>query len=245
VTRRSFASTYEEEKTHWWHRARRRIIIEFIQNILDEPSNKRILDIGCGVGTLLSYLKTFGDAVGVDVSESAITEALKRDPELSVAVCDYPESPIPWGGQFDLVLILDVLEHIENDLKSLQALHDILSVDGHVLITVPAYPLLWSMHDEWHHHFRRYTKASLLKVVTEANLDVVMVTYFNTLLALPAMVIRILGKILRKAKPESDVKPVFQPLNAILNLSFGLEKHILRHLTLPCGMSIAVVARKR
>ena len=99
-------------------------------------------------------------------------------------------------NEYDLVALLDVLEHVPDDLGSLRAIHRRLKPGGALLLTVPANPWMWSAHDAAHHHFRRYTKKQLEELFLRSGLEIELLSYFNTLLYPLIAAARIAGKLL-------------------------------------------------
>lgn len=151
---------------------------------------------------------------------------------------------IPFApGQFDVVTAFDVLEHVEQDVASLARLGEQLSRDGRLIITVPALPWLWSKHDETHHHFRRYTKASLTGALKRAGLEPVRVSYFNTLLFPLIAGLRLARKAFGIAESADDTMPG-PATNALFRTVFGLEAHIIGRVNLPVGVSLLAVAKR-
>ncbi len=146
-------------------------------------------------------------------------------------------------GRFDLVAAFDVLEHVDDDLASLRALHDQLRPGGSALITVPAFDFLWSRHDERHHHKRRYTGAKLRRRASSVGLVPVVMTYFNSLLFPLITGVRLGKKILRLEDAEDEAMPP-APFNGILCRLFASERHLMGRVRLPFGVSLLMVARK-
>lgn len=145
------------EDRHWWFVGRRQILSRVIAGIPLPPS-ACILEAGCGSGGNLEMLSQFGQVWAMERSEIALPLARAR----GIAIVEEGELPhrIPFGSQqFDLIALLDVLEHLDEDTAALEALIQRLKPSGYMVITVPAYPWLWSAHDELNHHKRRYTAA--------------------------------------------------------------------------------------
>lgn len=226
------------DQTHWWYVARRRILADLIAREIKPPSRARILEIGCGTGHNFPVLDKFGsvEALEVDAPARAIASA-----RLGYPVGDAPLPGLPGvpDASYDLIALLDVLEHIEGDLAALSSIKAKLKPGGRILITVPANAWMWSAHDTVHHHFRRYNPASLRKVAGEAGLKVDLLTHFNTLLFPLAAAVRIAGKLTRREDADDAQPPA--PLNAIFTGLFGLERHLIGRVPLPFGVSLAAV----
>ena len=226
------------DQTHWWYVARRRILADLIAREIKPPSRARILEIGCGTGHNFPVLEKFGSVEALEVDAPARAIASER---LGYPVGDAPLPDLPGvpDASYDLIALLDVLEHIEGDLAALASIKAKLKPGGRILITVPANEWMWSAHDTVHHHFRRYNPASLRKVAGEAGLKVDLLTHFNTLLFPLAAAVRIAGKLTNREDADDAQPPA--PLNAIFTGLFGLERHLIGRVPLPFGVSLAVV----
>lgn len=227
---------------HWWFVARRRILETIIRS-LDVPEPRNILEVGCGMGGNLPMLKGLGQVTGIEADEPA-RDWVGRHLGIAVHAGQLPDRlQLPPGARFGLVCLLDVLEHVEDDVGSLHALGEVLETKGKILITVPAYQWLWSAHDESLHHFRRYTASQLRKVAERAGLRVARISYFNTLLFPLAVLARFASTATgRKGLAGNDLPPRW--INGFFRRIFASEACVLKHASLPFGVSIvAVLAR--
>ncbi len=161
VVESSYSRQYHDLwQNHWWWQARHRVIMGKLEKLLGGRGAEKpvLLDIGCGGGWAFA-----------DFSKLAEVYGLEPDPELAGSLPEWRSRIAckPFGPhvrtvrQYDVVLMLDVLEHIADDAGALTNLHNYLKPGGCLLLTVPALPALWSVHDEVNHHFRRYTFAGL------------------------------------------------------------------------------------
>jgi len=235
---------YRAEDIHWWFRARRRVLNAVLEP-LARPGGLDIVDMGCGTGGMLPLLTRFGRVTGVDASAAAREYCARRG---------FPRvlSPGEWEGReerYDLITAFDVVEHVEDDIGFLAGLRRRLAPGGSLLVTVPAYPFLWSVFDEMNHHQRRYTRGSLRRSLALGGLRVDRISHFNTLL-LPAVmasrtVEKIAGRPLRTPQErERALARWFRvgPMNGALEAVFASERHWLRHGNLPVGSSILALA---
>jgi hypothetical protein len=142
-----------------------------------------------------------------------------------------------------MIAVLDVVEHIEDDVAALEAMAKRLKPGGTILITVPAHQWMWSAHDVVNHHKRRYSKATLIAALERAGLKWRKLGYFNSLLFPAAVAARLAGKI--TGKDDSDDSPPAKPLNAIFEKIFGLERHLVGRVPLPPGLSLIVLAQPK
>jgi SAM-dependent methyltransferase len=233
------------EDTHWWWRARREIIARVIEQYSppSERNDRRVLEVGCGTGANLSMLAGFGDVLGAESDSEAITHLRrKHGQQFSVVQHAIPE---PLSGQFDILGLFDVLEHIEDDGAALRWVAAQLKPGGIAVITVPAFPFLWTEHDEAAHHFRRYTPAALKRIVPK-ELEILHATCFNSLLFAPVAAVRLTARLLpkryRPRKTQMQQPP--RPVNWLFYRLFRLERHLAARMWSPFGVSILAVLRR-
>jgi ubiquinone/menaquinone biosynthesis C-methylase UbiE len=229
------------ENEHWWYRSRRNLIHSLLQSLRKEHgSSLTILDIGCGTGQLMKELEAYGTVTGIDISERAVAYCKERG--LSPDVGSADKLPYP-DNFFDTVVIMDVLEHLENDSLGAQELLRVLKTGGTAIITVPAFMFLWSVTDELSNHYRRYTRKELVNLLQKNGLIIKRTTYFNTLLFPAIAAIRIIVRLLGiQMKSENHVGGSL--INKILYGVFSSEIRLLSYLSFPAGVSILAVAKK-
>lgn len=244
------------EQRHWWFAARRKILDKLIST-LSLPADAQILEAGCGTGGNLAMLARHGRVFGMEENAHALELAtakgaalaipLKRRldaeslPLVQIAAGRLP-APIPFTGQmFDLIALLDVLEHLDEDAATLRALRARLKPGGWLLITVPAYPWLWSRHDELHHHKRRYVAHGLRAVMEGAGYRVQYMSYFNTWLFPLIAAARLVN--LAGGKSNGDLSMPNTFTNALLTKIFASERWLLGQVALPVGVSLLALAR--
>ena len=229
--------TLAVEDRHWWYRGRRRIVLDAVRS-LSLPSRPHILDAGCGSGRNLVELASFGDVVGLEPSTRGAEVARARGVG-EVVVAGIDAMPFE-DSRFDLITCLDVLEHIEDDLGALRELRRVARPGGILLITAPAYPRLWSSHDELNRHCRRYTRRVLLGRAVEAGWRPLRTTHFNALLLPVAAAWRLADRARpRQAPPTSELVRTPASLNWLLEQPLRAEAALLRTgRRLPAGLSL-------
>lgn len=226
------------EDVHWWFVGRRRIVMRLIEQWV--PPGVSLLDVGCGAGGMLSQLQSTYQARGVDSSESAIAACRARG-LVSVSLGNAAD-PSTWGPlPVGAVTLLDVIEHLDDDVAALRAAAAATQPDGHVIVTVPAYRWLWSSHDTRNHHRRRYTLHQLLERHRAAGLAPLHFGYFNTLLFPVALGQRILSRLGIGADPLRLPPPT---INRWLGRIFAAEATVLMrmHRRFPVGLSVFCVS---
>jgi len=228
----------ELDQVHWWYRARREILADLIARKIALPANARILEVGCGTGHNLEMLGRFGRVDGIEVDGAARAVASER---LGRAVLDAPLPALTGvpDGAYDLIAILDVIEHIEEDEEGLASLARKLRPGGRILITVPAFPWMWSAHDVVNHHKRRYTRKTLKALIAGAGLRLDLLSWFNSLLFPLAAAARVAGRL--TGKEDSDDKLPPRPVNALFEWVFGLERYALGRVPFPPGVSLVAI----
>lgn len=241
MDRAAYASMSAIEGRHWWFVARRRIIETLIDRFGAVPPRGRVLEAGCGTGGNLALLSRYGELEAFEFDDRAREDANAKN-IAPVSFGALPDDVNFADGGYDLVALLDVLEHLEDDKASLERLGRLLARDGRLVLTVPAVPSLWSHHDEVHHHFRRYTRKSLEECVAAAGLKIQRVGYFNSLLFPLAWLQRQYHRLTGR---RSDLDAIPGKLtNGLLKLVFSSERHLVPHFPMPIGLSLfAVVTR--
>lgn len=228
------------ERTHWWFRARREILSRIVEETV--PRGGSILDIGCGTGFMLEHLRRHYDVHGLDDAGIAVELCHKKGLDF-VERGLLGKTKLPRDA-YDMVMFLDVIEHIDDDVGVLRAAEQVLAPNGSVLVTVPALNILWSEHDVVHHHRRRYDRHSLTTALRSAGLEPQWMSYFNTLLFPLVFAARMAGKLRKSAGPsDADALPP-GPINELLYRTFGAERWLLPRLRMPVGVSLACIAKR-
>ncbi len=232
----------EIDGDHWWFVARRRIIAGLIEAQGGLPADARILEVGAGTGSNLALLQRYGTVDAIEPNDGARALATRLS-GIAVKGGLLPDGVDLDDDAYDLIVLLDVLEHIPDDAGALAGLTTKLKRGGRLLVTVPAVPWLWSAHDVAHHHQRRYTPAALRRVVEGAGFRVRHLTHFNTLLMPLIVAARLAGKVTGREGGDDAMPSPF--LNRALKAVFGAERGWVARRALPVGVSLAVVAERR
>jgi SAM-dependent methyltransferase len=229
----------EIDRDHWWFVGRRKIIRALIERFAPKKQRLSILEVGCGTGSNIALLQEFGTVEAIEPDDHARAFSEQRT-GIAIKGGYLPNVPLE-DGRYDLIVLLDVLEHIPDDHGALTALRSKLAPGGRLLLTVPGLPSLWSGHDVAHHHQRRYTAKTLETVVKGAGFRTLHRGAFNTLL-LPLIVgVRALNKLRRHEGGDDDAVPP-APINRLLAGLFGAERHAAVRGLFPVGVSIGLVA---
>ncbi len=244
-----YEEMYQLEQRHWWFAAKRRIVLSLLESYLPRSQSEdlpRVADIGCGCGMMLRDLLDNGyDAFGIDASEVAREFCRQRGVE--VVAGELPGGMDVAPASMDAVLMLDVLEHIDDDAAAFGEAANLVRPGGIVICTVPAYQWLWTPRDEFHHHKRRYNRGQLRTVLCAAeNVGVEQLSYMNSLLFPLACVSRMAEKLIRRKDNATDLTVPALGLNRALQAIFQSERRRLsRGRGFPFGLSLVGVVRKQ
>lgn len=165
-------------KQHWWWQSRHRTVMRALQDVCqsDGLSHKHrwLLDIGCAGGVAFDDFSSFGNVHGVEPDARLVDRELSWASSIDVVKFDHDYQT---DHRPDVVLMLDVLEHIEDDVAALGRVYQLLAPGGSAILTVPALPSLWSAHDEVNLHFRRYTRIRLRNLAVSVGFEVKTLRY--------------------------------------------------------------------
>lgn len=241
-----YEAIFNAEATYWWYTARRRVIFKILEHYLPPragASNRAtICDLGTGCGYNLLALGGLYDVTGMDCSLEAIHFSAKRG--IEVLKGRLPDD-LPFTDEsFDAVLLLDVLEHLEDDVASLSAAARLIRPGGLVLCTVPAYQWLWTRKDDYYHHRRRYTLRQVRGIVESAGLTLRMGSYYNMFLFPLAATVLLWRKAVQKPSAPSGPRALWHPVNRLLDSLLGIESLFLPHVRFPFGTGIVCVATR-
>ena len=256
----AYAEMRSLEDHHWWFAGRWRVVQDLLRSALATArtdarrrgSVTRVVEIGCGTGGNLAGLQRSaelaGDAdrrLGIDRDPGAVAFCAGRSLAADLVRADGLALPLA-DGSVEFVLALDVIEHFEDDELLLAEIFRVLRPGGQLVASVPLFPGLWSPHDEFLHHARRYRPGDLERKLAAAGLAVERRHGFNFLLLPPIALVRWVKARLRRAgRPTaSDLFALPAPLNTLLGVLFRLEAVIVRFVPVPLGLSLMVRARK-
>jgi SAM-dependent methyltransferase len=243
------ATLYDElhhvEQTHWWFRARRHIVWSLVQRYIGRPVNQRlrVCELGCGTGGNLAAIADKHDVVGIECSPQALSYA-RQSLGSRVLYGRLPyDIDLPLQS-FDVLLMTDVLEHIEGDRTSAITALRLLRPGGIIIATVPAYQWLYSPRDRHHHHVRRYSKRRFAGLWKQRSAQIALLSHYNSFLFAPAAVMRLASKLLTRENPAGDLFIPTRSFNELLSQIMRSEANLLGRLPLPFGMSLIAVVRK-
>jgi SAM-dependent methyltransferase len=229
-----------KEENYWWHVNKRQLVFKFLDSL--NISEGRILEVGCGGGFLSSFLSQSGaNIVATDMFVNAIRSVKKR----GIINCLTFDANQNWPfkkDSFSTVIMLDVLEHIEDDITCLLELRRVLNRDGTVLLTVPAHPFLFSSWDQALGHHRRYTKSSLQLAFKKVGFQPSLISYYNVLSFLPAIILRGKDRHCKLQLDHAEFPDVPEIVNRWLKWWGRLECALISF-NLPIGLSFFIVLK--
>jgi SAM-dependent methyltransferase len=233
----------EHEETYWWHVGRRDLLAAMLRRSVPPSSTRLGFDIGCGTGTNFAWLAPYGRFFGSEVTGELWSEGRPR-PARPVAIARGESLPLR-SASIGICTFFDVLEHVDDDVGFLREVRRVLVPGGIVLLSVPAYPFLWSEHDVSLHHKRRYLRRTLQQAVRGSGLGVVRTTYgMSTMFPLIAGW-RLLTKPLpRRGPAKTSYVTTPEPINALLTRVLRAEAALLERVDLPFGTSLFCLATK-
>ncbi len=243
---RAYKLHLEVQGTHWWFKARESIIISCLAPYMEGIRGGSFLDIGCGGGSFLHYLQNYGRIRAIDPKEDVLNYVQESFGKNSAIRGALPNEMPPFDHRFQLISALDVLEHIEDDAKSLRVISDLLETDGLFVLTVPAMPSLWSSHDVVSHHKRRYEKEELRLKLVQAGFAIEKLTHFNTFLFPPIFVYRSIRNLfpMEENNMTNEMSIGRGHWGKVLGAIFGTERFFLKRSNFPIGISLLAICRK-
>ncbi len=236
----TYAARYRRlYEQHWWWRAREDYLVAWLRVLRPVRAPCSILDVGCGDGLFFERLREFGEPEGVEVDASLVSDEGRRRGAIHLAPFDASFRP---GKRYDLVLLLDVLEHVADDEGFLRRAVELLEPGrGRAVATVPAFRVLWTGHDELNHHRARYTKRTFGELAGRAGLRIEGWRYFDHWMFPAKLLVRLKESLLPAPARVPDVPAPW--LNRALYRLTRLEHAALGRLPIPFGSSLLVWGR--
>lgn len=229
---------------HWFFRARRTIFARLLDGLFPVGGHARIVDLGPGSGVNVPVLRDRGRVAVVDVASGSLRDCAAHGAH-HLLLADATRPPLA-DGSVDLVCAFDVLEHLVEDARALREIRRVLKPTGRLLLSVPAWQVLWGRQDVLSEHVRRYHKEPLRRLLTESGFEVERLTFFNALLFFPILAVRLCMRPFLKWTREggSDFSaPTPFGLDRLLYRMFAAEAGWLTRRDLPLGVSLLAVAR--
>lgn len=216
-----------DQRTHWYYQSKKIPLFDFVRKLLKTTPRLTLVDVGSGSGFFAYALEeALGDRIEkvylVDIGYSEEEMAATRGKKIEKV------HRIPERMENCLVTLMDVLEHLENDLQMLTDIRNACTgSSNHFFITVPAFKQLWSGHDDYLGHYRRYTIPMLRDVLQKAGYKPSRLYYLYGAIFPLVWLARRVGNLQRK-KADSDMKPASPLVNRLLLAACSAEMKIAR-----------------
>lgn len=246
MEREVYRKFFELERENWWFSGMRSIYDRQIKRLKLSAARQHILDVGCGTGVWTKQLGQFGRTFAIDFSKEALVFCQTRELSnlLQASACEIPFR----SDAFSLVTAFGVIEHVEEDQEMLSELYRVCRPGGYVFLLTSAYRFLWSYHDDFVHHKRRYLRSELLSRVERAGFEVCKISYVNAILFPGIAGVRMLQRIgrfrPRRAEEVTEIFDVKGVLNSVLRFVLEAEAFLLQFLSFPFGVGLLCIARK-
>ncbi len=241
---KEYKKMYELEESHWWFISKRKLIFSFLKKYYNNYNkDRRVLDIGCGTGIILSDFGKYGTAYGIDSSEYAIKFCKLRG--LKNVKKGFANSLPFRSNYFDIIGCFDVLYHknIKDDLKVLKELARVCKKDGRIFITDSACKLLLGRHDFASHARTRYGTNEIKDKLESAGFEIEKLSYYNFFLFPFVLLIRKLSLVFNWNR-KTDIKKENFLVNEILKFIMSIERILIKFVDFPVGVSLFCIARK-
>lgn len=226
-------------ETHFYYTGKRKLIESLLKKA-NLPANAKILDVGCGTGSDLEVIKSFGEVTVLDIDQTALNKIPDNYKKIKM---DLAEINLQIK-KFDCIVAFDVLEHIKNEESGIKNLFKYLKKDGIFIGTVPAYQFLYSQHDKLLCHFRRYTRKNFIQKLEKKGFNKKYSGYWMSLLFPIAGLLRILKKQTNEQK--TDIRKIAKPINFIFSqiLKFEALFGTSRFFRFPFGLTVWIICKK-
>ncbi|MFM7536220.1 MAG: class I SAM-dependent methyltransferase [Acidimicrobiales bacterium] len=224
---------------HWWYAATRAELADLIVPHLAQGG--RFLDAGGGTGATGAWLTRYGSLVALDPVLGAVAHYAAAYPGTLGVVGDLNRLPLA-DACVDLALCVTVLCHtaIPDPQRAVDELARVVRPGGLVCLWEPGVRRLRRAHDRVTHTARRFSRADLRTLAHGAGLEVIRATGTHSYLV-PAAAAK---AVLERGRTSSDLDRADDGLRGVLPALAGLERRLLRRVSLPFGLSVAVVARR-
>jgi SAM-dependent methyltransferase len=254
-----FDMLLEMQRDHFWYRGRHRFLLHAVRKHCGKISSTSgagsAIDMGGGCGGWLQYLQQRAPSL---FDRLAIGDSSVHALELAGSVVG-PDvdryqidlAQLPWQNRWDVAFLLDVLEHIPDDVDVLREITHTLRPGGRLFVTTPALDFFWSYNDELVHHVRRYTRRDFSRLAAESGLVLHQTRYFMTFLSPLLLLSRLKSPVIADMSREQIVEHQCRthrvppaPINNLLSFIFSLETPLGHWCPMPWGTSVLAVFRK-
>ncbi|MDQ3418215.1 MAG: class I SAM-dependent methyltransferase [Acidobacteriota bacterium] len=241
---RLLEATARAERDHFWFRGFRRFVTPLLDRAADGRGDLRALDCGCGTGHNLALLRRYGTAFGIDITWSGLRYAASQG-ERHVARASAASLPFT-GGAFDLVTSFDVIYSLPDEIEGavVGEMFRVLEPGGHLVLNAAALDALKGNHSVLSSEVRRYSKASLTRLLERAGFRILWMSYTNATILPMLLGVRLVQRISGHEESPLEITVPAAPVNLALSGLLALEAAALRFVPMPAGSSLLCLAQK-
>ena len=251
---KGFAGLLNMQSQHFWYQGRHRFLLKTLRRFAPSQTDK-IIDLGGGVGGWIDYLSKHeanrfiqGEVAMGDSSGVALSMARKILPK-TIALYQADLMNLDWSERWDVIFLLDVIEHCPDDIGIMNQVHRALKPGGKVIVATPAFMNFWSYHDDLAHHLRRYTRSDYQKLANQTDFNLIDARYFMFFLSpLYWLSRKSMAKNLTAEQKEIAANKEHQTphpiINGLLAGVFKAETPVGHYLPFPWGTSVLGVFEK-
>jgi integrase/2-polyprenyl-3-methyl-5-hydroxy-6-metoxy-1,4-benzoquinol methylase len=254
-----FSVLIQMQREHFWYRGRHKLLLNVLKKEILRQYGKteslRVMDMGGGCGGWLEYLHihNFGLFQELALGDSSMRALSLAEPVVGSFATRYQLDllDLDWREEWDIVFLLDVLEHIPDHEAVLRQVHRSMRPGGLLFVTTPALKFFWTYNDELAHHQRRYSKQDFRMLGKQVHLELLRTEYFMFFLSPALLFSRILFRPPASATPEQRQNHLTrthripaQSINELFTKLFSLEAAMVNFVNFPWGTSILAVFKR-
>jgi len=247
------------QREHFWYRGRHQLLLNVLKkeigSKLDQAKNLRAIDMGGGCGGWLEYLHAHdaGMFQKLALGDSSIRALTMAEPVVGTFAERYQVDllDLTWNEEWDVVFLLDVLEHIPDHVEVLRQIRKTMKPGGLLFVTTPALKFFWTHNDDLANHQRRYARRDFHNLADEVNLKILRTDYFMFFLSPALMLYRMMFRPQKSATPEQLQDYLWRShqvptklVNSVLTKVFLAEASLVNHMAFPWGTSILAVFQR-
>jgi SAM-dependent methyltransferase len=225
-------------ESHFWNVARNALVFKYLQRVLS--NDDLVVDVGCGSGIFLSYARSRGINIrGVEKGAAPLKPGLEAAIDTGTDLFELDDSV---KQKIRVVLLLDVLEHIEKRQDFLQQIYSQLPNCEYLLITVPARQEIWSNFDSFWGHHLRYSRPVLMRELNAGHFTPTKIAYFFHWVYLVSLLLKGLGGKRKTSFDSPGRNRILAACHWVLGFATRLESAVVPGFVV--GSSIFCIARR-
>lgn len=247
------------QREHFWYRGRHRLLMNVLKKEISQQyksqKNLRAIDLGGGCGGWLEYIHTHNSGMFRELAlgDSSMRALSLAGPVVGTFASRYQIDllDLPWREEWDVVFLLDVLEHIADYEEVLRQVYRSIRLGGLLFVTTPALKFFWTYNDDLALHQRRYSRGDFHALAKHLNFELLRTNYFMFFLSPALFISRMLFRPPRLATPEQLKNHLMQthsipaqPINRLLTTLFSIEATMINSVNFPWGTSILAVLKR-